>query len=62
MTYCRKADRFPIGIAPESMRSPPNHTIATVETFMIPKRNGIIIAKRRVDRSAVSGEIRFATS
>jgi len=44
------------------MRSPPNHTIATVETFMIPKRNGIIIAKRRLTRSAVSVRSRFATS
>ena len=45
ITYWRNAERLPIGI-PESMRSPPNQTIATVERFMIPKRNGIIIAKR----------------
>jgi len=53
----RNAERFPIGIPPESMRSPPNHTIATVERFMIPKRKRIIIANRRlVLRGGVGGD------
>ena len=50
ITYWRKAERLPICMPPESMRRPPNHTMATVDRFMIPNRNGIIIAKSRLTR------------
>ena len=48
MMYCRNAERLPICIPPESTRKPPNQTTATVETFMMPKRNGIMIANSRL--------------
>jgi len=54
MTLLEKADRLPIRHATRIMRSPPNQTMATVERFMIPNRNGIIVAKRRLTRSEVS--------
>ena len=62
MMYCRNAVRFPIGMSPRSTSPAPNHRIATVERFMIARREGKARAKMRLTRSEVAVRSAFAVS
>ena len=62
MMYCRNAVRLPIGMSPRSTSPAPNHRIATVDRFMIPRRAGNARAKIRFTRSDVAVRSAFTTS